>query len=463
MRLRAISAIFAFALSAAATDAAAQDTVAQVTAAHDTPAQYRVRFSKLSREDPKFPQIRESDLPQSGDSDALTRRANELFPFPMQFSWAAAGNFDGVQVDDLFCSSPQRQAVDMFCERVVRGEEPPRIISWAQLPRSFRQAAITSGDLNGDGRADVLALGKEFGGWWIIWSAKDSRGNLNGFETPVAGLPIRIPQATALLLRDVNGDNRSDVVLFDRDTKFYQVFLTELDQSDPNQSQFGRPYHLPNDDPGPYICLGYMPGTKPKWGFLRGSSCPDGYAFYGAQELGRPNHNPEESVILGTCCRLPNPDILLSERSSASGSCPENFVAVGAESYNQVAGVINRMQCQRINTERYQLGPRSGGQYWGVGASMPRFQRTLSESEIPTAIRYGVSRSSLDGYSSEGCLGKPIGSLVVGKAKGCSEQLYQELQYRGLAGDPPAGTPVKMFPDCQQISDLHDPQSGCKR
>ena len=37
---------------------------------------------------------------------------------------------------------------------------------------------------------------------------------------------------------------------------------------------------------------------------------------------------------------------------------------------------------------------------------------------------------------------------------------FRELRYKGIAGDPPAGTPVKMYPDCTRIANVFDPMSG---
>src|SRR5262249_28000724 len=110
----------------------------------------------------------------------------------------------------------------------------------------------------------------------------------------------------------------------------------------------------------------------------------------------------------------------------------------------------------------YHLGPLTPGVYWGHGLSSHFQGNGMELFQIPLAIRYGISRQEYSRWSIDGCIGIPFGSLLVKKAAGhCRDAGYRQLLYNGLPGDPPAGTPVTMFPDCKRMENIFDPTAGC--
>ncbi len=227
----------------------------------------------------------------------------------------------------------------------------------------------------------------------------------------------------------------------------------------------------PSPQHSPQICIGYYPQLG-AWGHLaippvnNFINCPNNWALYG---LMRPSGDPPDGkyvFAVGSCCPLPADDILLDTHVSASEYCPANHVATGGTTLvgNKQVKPDNLMRCTRINTERYQLSQTREGFAWG--ALTPNYfeKRVLKRIEIPAAIRFAITRPRSHVGEREGCLGSPIGALLVAKTgKKCSQFLYQELQFRGINGDPQAGTPVQMFPECRDIDDPDDPNARCIR
>ena len=122
-----------------------------------------------------------------------------------------------------------------------------------------------------------------------------------------------------------------------------------------------------------------------------------------------------------------------------------------------------RRICNRVNPERYILGPATPGIFFSNGAASSSRGRSILRFEIPLAIRYAFKRVGYDNWQTYGCIGQPFGSLVVSLPAGrCDTGTYRELRYRGAAGDPPVGTPVKMFPDCEEMANVFDPTAGCR-
>ena len=72
-----------------------------------------------------------------------------------------------------------------------------------------------------------------------------------------------------------------------------------------------------------------------------------------------------------------------------------------------------------------------------------------------------MGRMTKDKWNKEGCVGYPYGSLLTDKtAKVCGGFKFRQLQFKGLAGDPDEGTPVQMFPECKDVSDLKNHSGG---
>lgn len=181
-----------------------------------------------------------------------------------------------------------------------------------------------------------------------------------------------------------------------------------------------------------------------------GEFCPAGYAFYGvddpAGEVGPVSIIP----AVGACCPLPSADILSDEHTLSVDLCPENTVATGSLSTHHDGKTIELLRCTRINTARYQLAPAEPAKYWGTGAAGWLGAEEIPWTSIPVAIRSAQGWWGQNGRDIDGCIGYPWGSMLVGKStKYCSGYSFRQLLFRGAPGDPLAGTPVKMFPDCE--------------
>ncbi len=119
------------------------------------------------------------------------------------------------------------------------------------------------------------------------------------------------------------------------------------------------------------------------------------------------------------------------------------------------------MRCTKINTARYQLGEARPGAYWGSGAAGWKGATRITWDNIPAAIRYANGREEQHRWDVDGCIGYPWGSLLAEKhSKYCSGMMFKQLQFKGLDGDPAAGTVVKMFPDCDDVANIDDPQKA---
>ncbi len=237
------------------------------------------------------------------------------------------------------------------------------------------------------------------------------------------------------------------------------------------------------------ICTGFRPSGEQggEWGAVgtirtryNSGTCPDGYAYVGVRLPGSPDVPAASVPISGDCCPLPD-DALLDEHQYAADACPEGFVATGAatrpwlEQKNCVADqrspgcggdAINidyLMLCTKVNTKRYTLSRSQPGIYWGwTRHTYESFADRITRLSIPVALRDGIGRLGREQWAIAGCTGAPAGSILVKKAgRRCSEFYYSELLYRGMKGDPPPGTPVKIFPDCSSLSGSLDPNPSC--
>lgn len=228
----------------------------------------------------------------------------------------------------------------------------------------------------------------------------------------------------------------------------------------------------------PSVCVGYDHAAK-KWGYiwaeLLGSKeqgvwrhCAEHSAIFGVTDPGG-TYGPGKYIrIAANCCPLPAPDILTDSHVTAEDSCPNDYVVTGNENRGRCTEgpCLFKMRCTKINTKRYQLGKKKAGAFWGFGSNTTFFKEStiIKRADIPTAIRYSMSRQNLTYFLSSGCVGIPFGSLLVEKKnKFCRGFFFRELQYRGHPGDPARGTPVRMFPDCDDISDIFDPDPDCIR
>ncbi|MBY0371836.1 hypothetical protein K2X33_14220 [bacterium] len=175
--------------------------------------------------------------------------------------------------------------------------------------------------------------------------------------------------------------------------------------------------------------------------------CPSGMAPYGLDD----GH-----WAISSCAPLPNPDILTGPVYNRTGGyCAANEIIVGG--YN--TGPYH--YCQAINTARYRLGEQDHvPQYYSASYSTP-----YDELGLPVAIAYGFQRIfypswpgipgnwNTRAWDKDGCVNLPYGALNTYKnGKYCNSARSRVLQYIGAPGDPPFGTPVKMFPDCSALT-----------
>ncbi|HQH28324.1 MAG TPA: hypothetical protein PLP17_13075, partial [Oligoflexia bacterium] len=190
---------------------------------------------------------------------------------------------------------------------------------------------------------------------------------------------------------------------------------------------------------------------------VRVHRCPRGYAMLGAQD-GR-----SIGTVCGTCCPLPASDMLTDEHVYVRAQCPPEHVVTGVRGpleYHEHAQ-NGYLRCTKINP-RYQLGKRAENLYYGYGISAfsERARRTI-RSRMPAALRWGIGRAWLELLEMDGCISYPWGSLLTGAGGKCHAMSFHRLEYRGLPGDPAAGTAVKVYPECTAISSSFSPDARC--
>ena len=224
----------------------------------------------------------------------------------------------------------------------------------------------------------------------------------------------------------------------------------------------GSPYSVPYRNKGPFICNGFQPSNHAigrKWGATVGR-CAGVAGMYFTTE---PSHEPASGQRLdSSCCPLPFEDIFIDEPETFTDSvCPPGSVVSGK--VPEADRGPNLWICRRVST-RYQLGPETPGAYFGEGYSRSEHRVRIRTEQIPLAIRPAAGRMHFNDWDHDGCVGSPPGSLLVGRIdgeKGCARIRFRELQYRGLPGDPPPGTRVKMFPSCTRLGSDFSTTQAC--
>ena len=210
-------------------------------------------------------------------------------------------------------------------------------------------------------------------------------------------------------------------------------------------------------------------------------NCPDNHVLMSVSPvLKRKYASGASSVgISGTCCPLPAEDILLDEKVSSFTDCPDNFIVTGvfpekplpkceAAREDPLNGALSglcslsayktktKLLCTKIDSKRYKLGPVTTGLHKAMSGHLGELfsDDFTSWKQIPVALRYGLGRLTRSLWTESNCVGFPWGSIFVGKdGKYCSEIKFRQLLFQGLPQDPPADTPVKMFPDCLRLDD----------
>ncbi len=234
------------------------------------------------------------------------------------------------------------------------------------------------------------------------------------------------------------------------------------------------------DPPTPHLCTGFNPIAQ-NWeriGVLLGdqsldANCPDGYAYINHDYPTGMSRPGRKVAVRGVCCRMPD-GLLTQEHSWALEACPADSVATGSRAAKQVTPgqawdrvkiewetTDQYMRCTKLNTARFRLGAPAEtltiGFHFGFNLNTINGAFT-ARSQIPIGLRYGADRAGRMTFESGGCIGFPWGSLLTKKiskhpARLCDFE-FRPVEYIGAPGDPPAGTPVKMFPDCLYVTNL---------
>lgn len=221
----------------------------------------------------------------------------------------------------------------------------------------------------------------------------------------------------------------------------------------------------------PQLCTGHLQYPDgPHWGRPQNTLCPPNYAAYGNFLIGGSRYKSGPEIrVLPSCCPLPANDILLDEHVESADYCPENHVSTGGKTRCDSQGgavyvedCTYRFRCTKINTSRYKLSSPQKGRYWGYGANYWMKNPLLMKSDIPAAIRLGIGRLDYYSWAQRGCVGTPYGALLSSKTgKRCSKHGYKQLLYKGIEGDPPEDTPVRMFPSCSRVLGRFSKQTRC--
>ena len=302
------------------------------------------------------------------------------------------------------------------------------------------------GSFTNRGREEMFVLSPGSATVWYV-----GREDSNTIEVPLDFPSLgKLKQISA---GDFDGDGILSFIGWDENSKNWKEINIER----------GKKVSEPQ---GPYVCNGYTPLLERyRWGRAWFLECSPGYALYETDDPSSSGGRAANSRhIPGVCCPLPADDILSEEKQEVTDVCPEDFIVTGAlDAVVEGKGVYN-LRCTKINTKRYQLGEIKSGTYWGIGTSMSWSKEGLQREDLPAAIKMAVGRQSFSEWDNDGCIGSPVGSLWSGKRianNSCEQVVFRELQYKGLDGDPPRGTPVTMFPECEEVIGVFDPRSGC--
>lgn len=342
---------------------------------------------------------------------------------------------------------------------------------FASFPTDFRPDLFVPGDYNGDGKTDIYAHSSSRFGSWIAYSQGPY-----AIELPVQSPFDRALPAVWIGSGDFDGDGYDDLVAaVDSPLSWWVARVNAQRSVASDRNETGRAASFGESSTGPYVCIGYVPNPPPfvdtladprrvkrdKWS-MQVTGCPKGYAFYNITNGSPAAEERLRHDYTGSCCRLPFADMLTSEHVDVDTRCPDGSVVTGATPSQPLSGTPSKLRCTKVNSERYTLSAARPGRYWGFGLGMRSERDEISKAEIPLAIRYGIGRENYTQWDSHGCIGDPAGALLSeANGKRCVDHQFREVLYRGIGGDPVAGTPVEMFPHCASLGNQFRATSGC--
>lgn len=209
--------------------------------------------------------------------------------------------------------------------------------------------------------------------------------------------------------------------------------------------------------------------------------CPPAHYILTAASVGHlAGGTPETMTIRFTCCAAPQ-GLLLDEHVLAPVECPDGTIATGERldtrslvrfTPGAAKSAVKLLRCTKL-APRFALGARArpaevspltslASEWLENPLSLEKSETRLSRGTIPAAIRYSVGRGEGPSRDLDWCIGHPFGSpLVAKKDRECSSYGFRQVVFRGLPGDPKAGTPVPMYADCIAIEDPLGPDPKC--
>lgn len=202
------------------------------------------------------------------------------------------------------------------------------------------------------------------------------------------------------------------------------------------------------EDPTTYpVCTSWI-ASKQEFGTIgvgshldKGEFCPQDHAYFAVLYPGNKRRPGAFVNISGTCCPLPA-GVLLDETVYASEQCPDQFVATGSRQVIAAGSTIptddwfnetpQELRCTRIDSTRYQLGEITRGINLGWRRSFrTMFHSYVTRPKIPISLRIGLGRDSKYSWNDQICLGRPWGSVLVGKtSKYCDGMRFRLISPR---------------------------------
>ena len=370
------------------------------------------------------------------------------------------GDFDGDGIDDIVIRGKKGRNWFLTLSSLLDNsvaEAPSK--GWGDRDCS----GVGTGDLDGDGLADLLGICRGDGdvstlGWGKLQAVR---------AVPGATVKVNGASFTADDEGEVIVDGPAEVRPELPPGVYFPTVRTVKDHSigtllrQPPGTRVGPLGPKAPRAFVPSVCVAFNPENSRPWGELI-EPCSEGYGVMAVDDPARAA-STAAALMRVLCCPLPNPDMLTNEHVEVEEQCPEDFIVTGGTPPSGCETCAKKFRCTKINTKRYQLGAPKAAGYWGSGMSMFEQGNKLNKAAIPTALRFGVGRTGESSWDDDGCISDQWGSVLVSKSRSqCSSYLFRRFEYTGsVTGDPAPGTPVKVLPDCTSISSPFDRYPRC--